>query len=175
SGIIILIERQIRVGDAVTVGDISGRVSRIKMRATTVVDWDRKELIIPNKEFVTGQVINWTLSDTIIRLVVPVGIAYGSDTQKAHDILLKIAVENEFVLEDPEPEAFFAGFGESTLDFELRVFLPTSDLRISTRHNLLMQIDKAFREENIEIAFPQRDIHIRSLAESSSLQLENPN
>ena len=170
SGIIILIERQIRVGDAVTVGDISGRVSRIKMRATTVVDWDRKELIIPNKEFVTGQVINWTLSDTIIRLVIPIGIAYGSDTTKAHDLLLKIARENEFVLVDPEPEAFFAGFGESSLDFELRVFLPTSDLRISTRHNLLMQIDQAFRDENIEIAFPQRDLHIRSMPENTSLQ-----
>jgi len=176
SGIIILIERQIRVGDAITVGDISGRVSRIKMRATTVIDWDRKELIIPNKEFVTGQVINWTLSDTIIRLVIPIGIAYGSDTTKAHDVLLKIADENELVMKDPEPEAFFAGFGESTLDFELRVFLPNSDMRVSTRHNLLMQIDEAFRKENIEIAFPQRDLHIRSVVDNTDISpnLLNP-
>ncbi|MDX1811036.1 MAG: mechanosensitive ion channel, partial [Gammaproteobacteria bacterium] len=121
SGIIILIERQVRVGDAVTVGDISGRVSKIKMRATTIVDWDKKELIIPNKEFVTGQVVNWTLSDTVIRLVIPVGVAYGSDTEKVHDILIHIATNNKYILKDPEPEAFFAGFGESTLDFELRV------------------------------------------------------
>jgi len=171
SGIIILIERQIRVGDAVTVGDISGRVSRIKMRATTIVDWDKKELIIPNKEFVTGQVINWTLSDTIIRLVIPVGVAYGSDTDKVHDALIKIAKENEFVLSDPEPEAFFSEFGESTLDFELRVFLPNSDLRVSTRHNLLMQIDQKFRQENIEIAFPQRDLHIRSIVQDPNQSL----
>ena len=173
SGIIILIERQIRVGDAITVGNISGRVSRIKMRATTVIDWDRKELIIPNKEFVTGQVINWSLSDTVIRLVVPIGIAYGSDTEKAHDVLLKIARENEFVMTDPEPEAFFSGFGESTLDFELRVFLPNSDLRVSTRHCLLMQIDHAFREANIEIAFPQRDIHIRTVPENTLYSPKN--
>ena len=169
SGIIILIERQIRVGDAVTVGNISGRVSRIKMRATTVIDWDRKELIIPNKEFVTGQVINWTLSDTIIRLVIPVGIAYGSDTKKAHDILINIAKNNKYVLEDPQPEAIFSSFGDSTLDFELRIFLPNSDLRVATRHDLLMQIDHEFREENIEIAFPQRDIHIRSVPKDSNL------
>jgi len=166
SGIIILIERQIRVGDAVTVGDISGRVSRIKMRATTIIDWDRKELIIPNKEFVTGQVINWTLSDTVIRLVVPVGIAYGSDTQKAHDILIKIANESEFILKDPEPEAFFAGFGDSTLNFDLRVFLPNADVRIPMRHELLMKIDNEFKQAGIEIAFPQRDIHIRSMPDN---------
>lgn len=172
SGIIILIERQIRVGDAVTVGTISGRVSKIKMRATTIVDWDKKELIIPNKEFVTGQVVNWTLSDTIIRLVIPVGVAYGSDTYKVHDTLLHIARNNEYIMKEPEPEAFFSGFGESTLDFELRVFLPNSDLRIPTRHELLMQIDQAFREANIEIAFPQRDLHIRSMPANSDLSLK---
>ncbi|MDH3354384.1 MAG: mechanosensitive ion channel, partial [Chromatiales bacterium] len=115
------------------------------------------------------QVINWTLSDTIIRLVIPVGIAYGSDTKKAHDILINIAKNNKYVLEDPQPEAIFSSFGDSTLDFELRIFLPNSDLRVATRHDLLMQIDHEFREENIEIAFPQRDIHIRSVPKDSNL------
>ena len=172
SGIIILIERQIRVGDFVTVGTTSGQVSRVKMRATTIVDWDKKELIIPNKEFVTGQVVNWTLSDTIIRLVIPVGIAYGSDTKKAHALLLKIARENKNVLKDPAPEALFIAFGDSSLDFELRVFLAHSNLRLQVQHDLLMQIDQAFRKADIEIAFPQRDIHIRSMV-SSTVMPEN--
>ena len=113
--------------------------------------------------------VNWTLSDTIIRLVIPIGIAYGSDTQKAHDILLNIAKNNEYILKDPEPEAFFSGFGDSTLDFELRIFLPNSELRIPMRHEMLMQIDQEFRKANIEIAFPQRDIHIRSMPDNANL------
>lgn len=165
SGLIILFERQIRVGDAVTVGNISGKVSRIQMRATTITDWDRKELIIPNKEFVTGQVINWSLSDTILRMIIPVGIAYGSDTKLAYDVLLNVAHENSNVLDNPEPNVRFVAFGESTLDFELRVFIPHPDLLLETQHDLNMEIDRRFRDENIEIAFPQRDIHIRHAPE----------
>ncbi|MDY6943548.1 MAG: mechanosensitive ion channel [Pseudomonadota bacterium] len=163
SGIIILFEQPVRVGDAVTVGNISGKIARIQMRATTITDWDRKELIIPNKEFVTGQIVNWSLSDTILRIVISVGIAYGSDTQKANDILLDVAKTNSNVLQEPPPSAFFARFGESSLDFELRVFIPTPDVLLDTRHQLLMEIDRKFREAKIEIAFPQRDIHIRHI------------
>jgi len=164
SGLIILFERPIRVGDAVTVGDISGKVSRIQMRATTITDWDRKELIIPNKEFVTGQVINWSLSDTILRILIPVGIAYGSDTKLAYDTLLSVARNHPNVLNDPEPTVRFFLFGESSLDFELRVFIPHPDHLLETRHDLHMEIDRRFREANIEIAFPQRDIHIRDIS-----------
>jgi len=170
SGLIILFERQIRVGDAVTVGNISGKVSRIQMRATTITDWDRKELIIPNKEFVTGQVINWSLSDTILRLLIPVGIAYGSDTKLAHQILMSVAQEHHNVLEYPEPSVRFVAFGESSLDFELRVFIPHPDLLLETKHELHMDIDQRFREAKIEIAFPQRDVHIRDIPEGLSLQ-----
>lgn len=165
SGLIILFERQIRVGDAVTVGNISGKVSRIQMRATTITDWDRKELIIPNKEFVTGQVINWSLSDTILRIIIPIGIAYGSDTRLAYDTLLAAAHANTNVLDDPEPSVRFSAFGESSLDFELRIYIPHPDLLLETRHELLMDIDQRFREANIEIAFPQRDIHIRDIVQ----------
>jgi potassium efflux system protein len=163
SGIIILFERPVRVGDTVTVGDVSGTVSRIRMRATTITDWDRKELVIPNKEFVTGQIINWSLSDPILRVTVSVGIAYGSDTELARQILLKVAAEHPNVLADPPPRALFLGFGESSLDFDIRAYIPSIEYFLSVKHDLHMMIDKAFREANIEIAFPQRDIHVRSV------------
>ena len=98
SGLILLFERPIRIGDTVTVGGVAGNVSRIRTRATTITDWGRKELIIPNKEFVTGQVVNWSLSDQLLRLVIKVGIAYGSDTHLARDILMRVAKANERVL-----------------------------------------------------------------------------
>ncbi len=169
SGLIILFERQIRVGDAVTVGNISGKVSRIQMRATTITDWDRKELIIPNKEFVTGQVINWSLSDTILRIIIPVGIAYGSDTKLAYETLMVTAHEHPNVLDEPEPNVRFIAFGESSLNFELRVYIPHPDLLLETTHALHMDIDQRFREAKIEIAFPQRDIHIRDIPNSISI------
>jgi potassium efflux system protein len=163
SGLIVLLERPMRVGDTVTVGETTGTVTRIRMRATTITDWDRKELVVPNKEFVTGRLINWTLSDRVLRLVVPVGVAYGSDTDRTRDLLLKVASEHRHVLEDPPPTALFMGFGDSSLDFELRVFLPSVDVRLETGSELHFGIDRAFREAGIEIAFPQRDVHVRSI------------
>lgn len=162
SGLIILAERPIRIGDTVTVGTTSGTVTRIKMRATTITDFDRKELIIPNKTFITGDVINWTLSDPILRIVIPVGVSYGADVERAEAILLDIAQKHPQVLPDPKPSVFFKNFGESTLDFDLRVFIPNIEHFITTRHSLHKQIIKEFREAGVEIAFPQRDLHIRS-------------
>lgn len=162
SGIIILIERPVRVGDIVTIGDVEGRVMRVRMRATTVLDWDRREMLIPNKTFITNNVINWSLSDPINRVIVPVGIAYGSDTKTAHELLLATAKKNAVVLADPGPSAVFRGFGASSLDFELRVFIASRDLWPEVVHGLHMEIDQAFRKAGIEIAFPQRDLHIRS-------------
>ncbi|MFG0330606.1 MAG: mechanosensitive ion channel domain-containing protein [Phycisphaerales bacterium] len=163
SGLIILVERPMRVGDTVTVANINGTVTRIRMRATTITDWNRKELIVPNKEFITSQLVNWTLSDPVLRLQVPVGIAYGSDTQKAKDILIRVARQNANVLDDPAPQAMFMGFGDSSLNFELRVFIPHIEFLISTQDALLFAIDQEFRKAKIEIAFPQRDIHIRTI------------
>jgi potassium efflux system protein len=165
SGLIILFERPIRVGDAVTVGDISGIVSKIRIRATSITSWDRKELIVPNKEFVTGRLVNWTFSDPILRVEIPVGIAYGSDTEMAKERMRKVAEANEKVLRDPPPSVLFMGFGESSLDFELRAHTKF-DTMLSVRDELNMAIDKAFREAGIEIAFPQRDIHIRSVKDT---------
>ena len=163
SGIILLFERPIRVGDTVTVGQTSGTVTRIRMRATTITDWDRKELIVPNKEFITGQLINWTLSDRVIRILIPVGIAYGSDASLARTLLLKAAENHPNVLKDPAPSAFFMGFGESALNLDLRVFIGDLSQGLITRHELNVAIDRAFREAGIEIAFPQMDLHVRTM------------
>ena len=171
SGIILLFERPIRVGDVVTVGEISGRVSQIRIRATTITDWDRKELIVPNKEFITGQLVNWSLSDSIIRVVIPVGIAYGSDTERAKETLERVVKAHPRVLPDPPPQVLFLDFGASSLDFEVRVFSPSIDYFLELKHDLHMNIDKAFREAGIEIAFPQHDIHIRSGLEHVSQAL----
>lgn len=162
SGIILLIERPIRVGDTVTVGGVNGTIAKIRMRATTIVDWDRKELIVPNKEFITNQLVNWTLADTTLRLVVGVGVAYGSDTRKVTELLYKVAADCEDVLEDPKPKVIFHEFGDSTLNFELRCFVNSPELVRHLPHALNLAIDDAFREHDIEIAFPQRDLHIRS-------------
>jgi len=163
SGLIILFERPIRVGDTVTVGNLNGTVAQIRMRATTILDWDRKELIIPNKEFVTGQVINWTLSDTVMRVKIPVGIAYGSDVDLAKERLLEVARKNAVILKEPAPRALFLGFGDSTLNFELRVFISHIDNYLLAIDTLNSDIDAAFRAAGIEIAFPQRDLRIRSI------------
>ena len=163
SGLIILFERPIRVGDTVSVGEINGTVSKIRIRATLITGFDRKELIVPNKAFVTGQLVNWTLSDPVLRLTIPVGIAYGSDTEKAIHVLNKVAKDSVRVLHDPPPQVFFVSFGDSSLAFELRVFTRGVNQSFLARHELHMSIDKAFREAGIEIAFPQRDLHLRSL------------
>lgn len=163
SGLIILIERPLRVGDTVTIGNISGEVARIRMRATTITEWSRKELIVPNKEFITGQLINWTLSDPTLRLEIPIGIAYGSDTRLARSLLLKVANKCELILKDPPPRAVFLGFGDNALNFELRFFIPHIKHFIDARDFVNFTIDDEFRKAGIEIAFPQRDIHIRTI------------
>jgi potassium efflux system protein len=124
SGLIILAERPIRIGDVVTVGNVSGPITRIRMRATTITDWDRKEMVIPNKNFITGDIINWTLSDPLLRVNIPVGISYGADVRKVERVLVKVARQAPIVLDDPAPYAYFNGFGDSTLNFELRVYIP---------------------------------------------------
>jgi potassium efflux system protein len=163
SGLIILFERPIRIGDVVSVGDVDGKITRISMRATTVTDWNRRELIVPNKTFVTSQIINWTLSDPVTRVEVPVGIAYGSDTKLARDLLLKAAHECGLVLDEPAPQAIFKGFGDSSLDFELRVFISSRDIWPQMIDELHTSIDDRFRQAGIVIAFPQRDVHVHSV------------
>ena len=163
SGLIILLERPMRVGDTVTVGDISGTVSKIRVRATWITAFDRKELVVPNKEFVTNRLINWSLSDSVLRVDVAVGIGEGSDTELAMRTLLAVAEANELVLREPKPAVFFLGFGDGSLNFELRAYSPDVDHRLLIHHQLHLAVNDAFREAGIELANPQRDLHLRSV------------
>ncbi|WP_431723100.1 mechanosensitive ion channel domain-containing protein [Zooshikella sp. RANM57] len=174
SGLIILFERPVRIGDTVTIGDQHGSVSRIRIRATTITDWDNKEIIIPNKVFVTDRLINWSLSSPITRIIINVGVAYGSDLEKTKELLLKAAHEHPKVLHDPEPQVLFTSFGDSTLDHELRAHVQELRDRLPTSDQLLRAIDRMFKEHNIEIAFPQRDLHIRSLPDNSMSPIVQP-
>jgi potassium efflux system protein len=164
SGLMILFERPMRIGDTVTVGNLSGTVSRIQIRATTIVDFDRKEIIVPNKTFVTSQLINWSLSDTVTRVTVKVGVAYGSDLALVRRLLLQIAEETPRVLKDPPPLVFFLNFGPSTLDHELRVHVRELADRNAAIDEINRRIDELFAQHGIEIAFAQMDVRIRSLA-----------
>lgn len=163
AGLILLFERPIRIGDVVTVDEISGVVSRIRIRATTITNWDRKEYVIPNKEFITGRMLNWTLSDKVNRVVINVGIAYGSDVDRAKQLLRQVCTDHPLTLNDPSPNVTFEGFGDNTLNFVVRTYLPDLDNRLSVIDALHTNIDRVFREANIEIAFPQQDLHLRSV------------
>ncbi len=160
SGLIILFERPIRISDVVTIGDVSGSVSQIRMRATTITDWDLKEYIVPNKEFITGRLLNWTLSDKLNRVVIEVGVAYGTDTKQARKLLIDAANSIDEVMEEPGPMATFEQFGDSTLNLRLRCYLPNLENRLKTITDLHEKIDQKFKEANIEISFPQLDLHV---------------
>lgn len=162
-GIILLFERPIRVGDVVTVGEVTGTVSRIRMRATTITNWERQEFVVPNKEFITGSLINWTLSSPLNRITLSVGVAYGSDTVEARRILAEIAEAHPVVLQDPAPLVTFEAFADSTLNLGMRCYLPNMDNRMKTMTELHEEIDRRFKEAGIEIAFPQRDLHVRTV------------
>ena len=133
------------------------------MRATTITDFDRRELVVPNKKFITEDVINWTLSDPITRVVLPVGISYGCDPELARVKLLEVARQNALILDEPQPEAIFVGFGDNTLNLELRVFMIGRDNKARLQDEVNRAINRVFREAKLEIAFPQRDLHIRSI------------
>ncbi|MEE8142311.1 MAG: mechanosensitive ion channel domain-containing protein, partial [Planctomycetota bacterium] len=163
SGLILLFERPIRVGDMVTVGDVNGRVTEIRMRATKVQDFDMRDLVVPNKQFITTQIINWTLSNPVSRVVIPVSIPPGSDTEKARDILLKAAQNNPLVLEDPAPFAIFRSFDENTLNFELYVYIRNRKDWFSLLDKVHSEINTEFRKAGIDLALRRSDIRIRSI------------
>jgi len=165
SGLVLLFERPIRAGDFVTVGDIQGFVRSIRIRATEIETLDNQNVLVPNSELVSGRVTNWVLRDTYGRVLINVGVAYGSDVEKVRDILERIAREHPEVITDgsaPAPRALFMGFGESSLDFELRIRVKHIERRFSIKSDINFEIDKAFRQAGITIPFPQRDLHIIS-------------
>jgi len=164
SGLIILGERPFRVGDIVTVGGVSGNVARIRIRATTITDFDRKELIVPNKTFITEQFVNWTLSDQVLRVVVKVGVAYGVDPAMVEQLLLDVVHANPRLTSEPAPQVLFTAFGDSALEFEVRAYVRALQDSVPAQHELHMAISQALREAGIEIPFPQRDVHLRSVS-----------
>ncbi|MEM1063377.1 MAG: mechanosensitive ion channel domain-containing protein, partial [Planctomycetota bacterium] len=139
-------------------------VSRVRIRATTITNWDKQEFIVPNKDFITGRLLNWTLTDTLNRIVVKVGIAYGSDVTLARETIARVCADNQYLLKDPAPLITLEGFGASSLDFVVRAYLPKLDDRLTTIHELHRDIDLAFRDAGIEISFPQLDLHVRDIA-----------
>ncbi len=161
SGIILLFERPIQVGDSVEINGIWAEVKKIRFRSTVVQTFDNASLIIPNSEFISSQVTNWSFRDLTLRIKVSVGVAYGSDIERVRSSLLEIADRTEKVLASPRPDVLFSDFGDSSLVFVLRVWTDVDNmLKVGTA--IRFEIDRVFREQNIEIAFPQRDIHIRS-------------
>lgn len=173
SGIIILFERPVRIGDMVTIGSHSGTVSRIRIRSTTLIDADRKEVIIPNQAFVTDRLVNWALNDAVTRIVIQVGVAYGANLDLAKKLLLQAAHECDRVLKDPEPVVYFLTFGASTLDHELRVFVGKLGDRSITIDNLNRRINELFAENNIEIAFNQLDVFIRNTDSDQEIKISS--
>ncbi len=152
SGLIILFERPMRMGDVITIGGMSGVVSKIRMRATTITDWDRKELIVPNKEFITGRLQNWTLSDQILRVVVQLNLAFEADIGAALGHMLAAANKHPNVMRDPAPQAALCSFNNSVLNFELRVFVPGIGVMGNVQHDLHAAIHDALLAANIPLA-----------------------
>lgn len=167
SGIILLFERPMRVGDVVTIGDTTGTVSRIRFRATTIVDGDRKELIVPNKEFITGHLLNWTLSDRVNRVGVKVVVASSNDPQHVRRLLLEIASQHPLLLKDPAPSATLEDVNGG-LTFMLRGFLPSLDSRGTAIHDLYTMINGRFKAEGIELSCPTQEIFVRMDAHSAT-------
>jgi len=164
SGLILLFERPIKTGDWIVVDDVEGYVKRISIRSTHIQTFDRADVIVPNSALISGKVVNWMLKDVKGRIRVPIGVAYGSDVQAVKKVLHEIAGEHPEVIKSeilaPAPVVLFIGFGDSSLDFELRCHIRDIDKKVQTTSDLNFAIDAAFRAQKIEIPFPQRDIHI---------------
>ena len=165
SGLIIMMEKPVRIGDIIELGDAQGRVEEVGNRCIRIRRTDGVDVLVPNSFFLEQPVVNWTLSDRVIKGLVSVGIAYGSDTELARDILLKAAVEDERIHKSPEPYVLFEAFGDNALNFELWFWTNVNrpmDLK-KIQSDLRFKIDKLCREKEVSIAFPQRDIHLDTL------------
>ncbi|ANY89825.1 MULTISPECIES: mechanosensitive channel MscK [Pseudomonas] len=176
SGIMILFERPVRIGDTITIGNLSGTVSKIRIRATTITDFDRKDIIVPNKTFITGQLINWSLTDTVTRVTLKLGIDYGSDLDLVRELLLKGAHENPRVLKDPEPIVYFLNFGESSLDHELRMHVRDLGDRNPTLDEINRYINREFKAHNIKISVRQVEVFLmdRQGGKQQLIPVEHP-
>jgi small-conductance mechanosensitive channel len=171
SGLILLFERPVRVGDYIEIGGKWVEVKRIGIRSTNVYTFDKTDMIIPNADLITNQVINWTLSSRLARIIINVGVAYGSDVELVMKKLLECAEANEQVSGSPPPRVLFLSFGSVSLEFELWVYVQDAGARLAVRSELHQEIDRAFREAGIEIAFPQLDLHLRSVDEGAVVKV----
>jgi len=171
-GIILLLERPIRIGDVVTVAGTTGKVDRINIRATTIINSDNQSMIVPNREFITGNLVNWTLKDKILRVPIKIGVAYGTDPDRVVDLLLKIARQDADVLLNPAPSAALEAFGDSALLFGLYTFVPDPSLSGGVRHRLCAEIQRRFVEEGIVIPFPTHELHLNRVPPDLTRSLE---
>jgi potassium-dependent mechanosensitive channel len=163
SGLVILAERPITIGDRVEVAGLAGQVELIRARSTVIRTNDNIAMIVPNTKFIDSPVTNWTYGDPRVRFRIPVGVAYGSDVNKVREVLIAAGQSNPHVLHDPAPSVFLKQFGENAIDFELVVWSSEMSHRPSRfKSDLNFAIEEKFREAGIEIPFPQRDLHIRS-------------
>ncbi len=159
-GIILLLERPIRIGDVVTVAGTTGKVERINIRATTIVNGDNQSMIVPNREFITGNLVNWTLKDKILRVAIKLSAAYGTDPDRVVTLLLSIARQDPNVLLNPAPSAALEGFGDSALLFGLYAFVPDPGLVGDVRHRLCSEVQRRFVAEGIVMPFPTHELHV---------------
>jgi potassium efflux system protein len=164
-GIILLLERPIRVGDIVTVSDMTGRVDRINIRATTIINGENQSIIIPNRAFITGDLVNWTLKDKVIRVAIRLKVAYGVDPDRVVDVLLAVAREDADVLCNPVPSAVMDDFSDFAQVFVLHVHVPEPSLAGRVRHRLFAQIQKRFHEAGIAIPLPTHELHVTPIAD----------
>ena len=171
SGLILLFERPVQVGDRIELGTLSGDIKRIGIRSSTVRTFDGADVVVPNASLIAEPVTNWTLSDRTRRIILPVGVAYGTDPERVLTILREIGQAHEKVLDPPGTTAIFRGFGESSLDFEMRVFIDDYDRRLTITSELAVSVNAALAEAGIEIPFPQRDLHLRSVDEPAGAEL----
>ncbi len=173
-GIILLLERPIRIGDVVTVAETTGRVDRIHIRATTIVNAENQSMIVPNREFITGKLVNWTHNDKILRVTVRLMVEYGTDPDRAAELLISTARRDPDVVINPAPSAMMEGFGESGLTFVLHAFVPDPALIGPVRHRLCVEIQRRLDEAGIRIPVPIREVRLLGAAAASSVPEDHP-
>jgi small-conductance mechanosensitive channel len=166
SGIIILVDKSIKPGDVVEIGNVYGWVRKLDIRFVSVVTRSGKEFLIPNEDFITKEVINWSYSDELVRVDAEVGVSYDSDLRQVQELMMQAIEEKERILTDPAPNVLLMGFGDSSVNFEIRFWIsdPRNGIQ-NIRSQVLLSIWDNFKEHDIEIPFPQRDYHLRSLPE----------
>ena len=163
SGLTILIEEPIKVGDRVEVGEVTGDVVNISLRSTTIITNDNISIIVPNSEFISSKVINWSHNSRVVRFILPIGVSYGEDPEKIRELLMEVADENPNVHKEPKPKIFFEGFGDSSLNFSLGIWTSSHvDKPEIIKSEIYFAVFSKFKKNNVVIPFPQRDVHIKS-------------